>query len=613
VKKSLSKAAPHRAPVARPVQAACWLCPDVLLMANTQRLVDARPTALLIDGDGRATRCKPKQFLGLDTEFQELLALSVFVLPKRQGRTVYMELPASEPESVAPIEAVRITEDLKTILRKHLAPRSAEDRQRVLTVLVSITASHKGHGCPKLGESLSLAREALRQRLPEVLSTSDGNRRLCVDSLFALGERAFYIRGWTSVAPGSWIRLAAVSPEGARVELAKRAFWHCQLDTEKFCNLPLDEAAEAKHGFFCYFELPCPSTLRDGWIVEAVDADGKAMETPAPRVCVDLKVARQTLTAHLNHERLPQQEFRVRHVLPAITRLQDRHQRALKIASVRQYGPPPPAPEVSVVIPLYRRVDFLEHQLAQFVHDPELRATELIYVLDSPELADAMADSAAALSELYRVPFRLAVMQTNAGYAGANNLGASLAHGRRLLLLNSDILPDQPGWLGRLTRFHDSKPEAGAVGVKLLFEDDTLQHAGLYFRRCPRTGLWENQHYFKGLDRHLPASNLTRLVPAVSGACIMIDCGLYQQLGGLRGIYVQGDYEDSDLCLRLREAGREIWYLPEVELYHLEGRSYDNKDRARNLALNRWLHTRFWDQQIEALMRRLEFSDNERE
>jgi GT2 family glycosyltransferase len=141
----------------------------------------------------------------------------------------------------------------------------------------------------------------------------------------------------------------------------------------------------------------------------------------------------------------------------------------------------------------------------------------------------------------------------------------------------------------------------------MLFEDDTLQHAGLYFRRSPGSGLWENQHYFKGLDRRLPAANVTRPVPSLCGACLMIDRALFQEFGGLRGLYVQGDYEDSDLCLRLREAGREIWYLPEVELYHLEGQSYASEDRARNLALNRWLHTHFWDRQIEAMMQRPDF------
>jgi GT2 family glycosyltransferase len=153
-----------------------------------------------------------------------------------------------------------------------------------------------------------------------------------------------------------------------------------------------------------------------------------------------------------------------------------------------------------------------------------------------------------------------------------------------------------------MVAFFDSKPDMGALGVKLLFEDDTLQHAGLYFRRSPVSGLWENQHYFKGFDANLSAANVTRMVPALCGACLMMERERYVSMRGLRGLYIQGDYEDSDLCLRLHDEGREIWYLPEVELYHLEGQSYASQDRARNTIWNRWLHTYLWDSKIEALM-----------
>ena len=95
---------------------------------------------------------------------------------------------------------------------------------------------------------------------------------------------------------------------------------------------------------------------------------------------------------------------------------------------------------------------------------------------------------------------------------------------------------------------------------------------------------------------------MTRTVPALCAACLMIERDRYLRMSGLRGLYIQGDYEDSDLCLRLQDDGREIWYLPEVELYHLEGQSYASQDRARNTIWNRWLHTYLWDKKIEALM-----------
>jgi len=298
----------------------------------------------------------------------------------------------------------------------------------------------------------------------------------------------------------------------------------------------------------------------------------------------------------------PADALEAAHLLPAIARLQARHQASVRVEECLQYGSPPPAPDVSIIIPLFRRIDFLEHQLAQFVHDEEMARTDILYVLDSPELAEALLDNATQLSGIYRLPFRVVVLNKNAGFAAATNIGASWARGRLLLLLNSDVLPDRPAWLGTMTRFYDATPDIGALGPKLLFEDDSLQHAGLYFLGRGEPRVWENKHYFKGLHRTLPAANIARPVPAVTGACLMISRARYEAMGGLPGMYIQGDYEDSDLCLRLIESGYRNWYLPAVELYHLEGQSYPDELRERTRAFNTWVQTHRWGRQIHALM-----------
>jgi GT2 family glycosyltransferase len=170
------------------------------------------------------------------------------------------------------------------------------------------------------------------------------------------------------------------------------------------------------------------------------------------------------------------------------------------------------------------------------------------------------------------------------------------------LLLNSDVLPDRAGWLAEMVDFIDRSPNIGAVAPKLLFEDDSIQHAGLYFERPDGEGLWSNEHYFKGLHRSLPAACTTRAVPAVTAACMLIAALVYREVGGLLGQYVQGDFEDSDLCMRLRAGGRQVWYLADVELFHLEGQSYPTPARVANGQFNRWLHTHLWNDAITALM-----------
>jgi GT2 family glycosyltransferase len=113
--------------------------------------------------------------------------------------------------------------------------------------------------------------------------------------------------------------------------------------------------------------------------------------------------------------------------------------------------------------------------------------------------------------------------------------------------------------------------------------------------------LWTDAHYFRGLHRDFPPANVARRVPLLSGACLMISRALYKELGGLQGLYVQGDYEDSDLCMRLMETGRENWYFPQAEVFHLEALSYAPSMRMAANRYNAWLHTHLWKKQIEQL------------
>jgi GT2 family glycosyltransferase len=490
--------------------------------------------------------------------------------------------------------------DLRAFLRERLAPLPREERAAVLELLEDVAAGAATTRDPLgLATSMALAREGLREPLSPCVVERDEPQGLDFDSIVALSENAFYVRGWVRDTQAELTRLTVVSPEGSRAELLPGAHRNPRPDVDSFYQDGAHSGAET--GFIAYCETRAPSHVGNGWILEMENALGVAHEVAGPPVSRDLLGARAGILSDL-HEESNFDTTLMDHVVPAIGLIQEQLERRTEIEEVRQYGEAPSDPEASIVVPLYGRVDFLEQQLAQFVHDPELAASDLIYVLDSPELAPPLETAAGQLFELYGVPFRTAVLSRNGGYSVANNRGASLARGRLLVLLNSDVLPARPGWLSRMAEFYDADEKVGVLGPKLLFEDDTLQHAGICFRRPPGGGAWENEHFFKGLHRDLPAANVTRRVPAVSGACLMIDSELYDELGGLRGMYVQGDYEDTDLCLRMSEQGHETWYLPEVELYHLEGQSYALETRQAMSRYNVWLHSRLWDARIERAM-----------
>jgi GT2 family glycosyltransferase len=504
-----------------------------------------------------------------------------------------------------PEDIADVTVDMQTLLRTALAPLAPKARGDVLEFLAATPVVHTFAAGVTLTKMLVAIRDALRERLAPCVVSRDEAIGLAVECLLAVDETRFFVQGWFRDVEAPVISLRAVSPEGASVELldALHRFRRPDLET-LYGVLPGDPRAGT--GFACCFDLDGPSTAGAGWIVELRNAVGSAVEAVAPSVISAREEVRNRLLGDIGLENPGDDALTRGHLFPAISRLQEHNAERLRVERLVQFGKAPADPEVSIVVPLYRRIDFLEHQLAQFSLDPELARTDLIYVLDSPERSRDLIALASGLVDLYRVPFRIAILAQNTGFAGANQAGASLARGRLLLFMNSDVLPDLSGWLARMVSFYDSTPGIGALGPKLLFEDDSVQHAGLFFRRWLNSTLWSNEHYFKGLHRNMVPTTVSRVVPAVTAACMLVERELFDAVGGFRACFVQGDFEDSDLCLRFIEAGRQNWYLADVALFHLEGQSYESSLRAHAWRYNAWLHTHLWGERIELLMREFE-------
>jgi GT2 family glycosyltransferase len=285
-------------------------------------------------------------------------------------------------------------------------------------------------------------------------------------------------------------------------------------------------------------------------------------------------------------------------IAPPTAALHRRVVAARKPPEVIAYGQPAQTPraDVSLIVPVYRNVEFLRAQHAALALDPETRSADLIYVLDSPEQRPALDRLLRGLYATYKMPCRLVVMPANCGFAAASNAGAALAAGRLLLPLNSDVVPAGRPWLGALVAAIHASPRIAAVGAKLLYEDDSLQHAGLYFAPTAE-GTWHNHHFHKGYPRDYPEANHARAVPAVTGAAMLLRRDAFVEVGGFTEDYVIGDYEDSDLCLKLRATGYQIWYEPEAELYHFERRSMPLNSaywRSNASEYNRVLHEGRW-------------------
>ncbi len=290
---------------------------------------------------------------------------------------------------------------------------------------------------------------------------------------------------------------------------------------------------------------------------------------------------------------------------PALQDVERRLGKTVEVTSTKDYSLQKSVPLVSIVVPLYRVLDFLRFQLSGMATDPWLaQNAEIIYVLDSPEIQDETEHLLGGLHLLHGLPMKLVVMNRNGGYARACNAGARFARGAILVMLNSDVVPCGPGWLQLLSKPLLENRTLGAIGPKLIFEDGSLQHAGLYFARDQR-GIWLNHHFHKGMPGDYGPAQHARTVPGVTGACLVARRDTYEQVGGFTEDYVIGDYEDSDLCLKIRGLGLQIAYEPAACLYHFERRSIRrSQDYMRGVAsqYNSWLHTQRWDEAITELM-----------
>jgi GT2 family glycosyltransferase len=488
---------------------------------------------------------------------------------------------------------------LKTLLREQLAGLDVDRRTEIVDELASSPLLEE-HGSLELSGSLYEIREVLRERLPASEVDARQPVGLAVEQILAVDDRSFWVSGWMHDEDGEG-EVTFVSPEGARVAIGDRAFRSERPDVVQF-YAGLHGNRTRDHGFTAFLELPAPSLLPSGWITELRTSGGIAVEVRCPDPVLDSQAVRSRILGELGNRGPVGGSLASDHGRYALTRLQERIVEESEVDSIDVYGEAPATPAVSIVIPLYKRLDFLEHQLLHFSTDPDFGEAELVYVLDSVEQKEELAEKARELFALYGLPFKVVNLTAGAGFAGANRHGIEASRGAQLLLLNSDVIPDRPGWLSDMRGFYESRENVGALGAKLLYEDDSLQHAGLYFHRPPGSELWQNAHCFKGLHRHFAPADVARPVPAVTAACMLIDRERYEEAGGLPIHYVQGDYEDSELCLRLAQAGYENWYLPAVELYHLEGQSYVAETRRVPSEYNMWLHSEIWGDRVEELM-----------
>ena len=238
--------------------------------------------------------------------------------------------------------------------------------------------------------------------------------------------------------------------------------------------------------------------------------------------------------------------------------------------------------QVSFIIPLYNCLPLTQAMLASLQATLPAGLTHEVIFVD-----DGSTDGTRAwLGTLREPPFRVLLNERNLGYAVGNNRAAAIAHGEFLALLNNDLVL-QPGWLEPMLAAHAMlRGRAGLIGnVQLDAKTHHVDHAGLVVNLTGKPV--HDRSAPPGLARLLRP---VRVVPAVTGACVLVERALWQQLGGFDEGYLNGG-EDIDLCFRARAAGRtNAVALRSVVHHHVSsspGRKARDEQNSLRLAL-RW-------------------------
>jgi|CXWL01.1.fsa_nt_gi GT2 family glycosyltransferase/predicted O-methyltransferase YrrM/Tfp pilus assembly protein PilF len=240
--------------------------------------------------------------------------------------------------------------------------------------------------------------------------------------------------------------------------------------------------------------------------------------------------------------------------------------------------------DCSIIIPVWNKRELTEQCLTELAKVTSGVTYEVV-VVDN----HSTDDTASFLSQLSG-DIRIIRNNENLGFSKACNQGAQAARGRFLVFLNNDTIPLE-NWLTAMVAEVVSHPEVGIVGSKLLYENDTVQHAGVVFSRC---GLMP-YHLYRRFHRDHPAVNQRRTFQSVTAACMLIRRESFEAVGGFDEGFQNG-FEDVDLCLKVCDKGWKIVYQPLSMLYHLESQTPGRKTHEQANALRflmRW-GQRWW-------------------
>ncbi len=234
-------------------------------------------------------------------------------------------------------------------------------------------------------------------------------------------------------------------------------------------------------------------------------------------------------------------------------------------------------PLVSVIIPNKDHLDDLTRCLESMENVNNYHNVEYIVVENNSVLEDTF-EGYKELEKKYGDKFKLVKWDGIFNYSAINNFGARYAKGEYILLLNNDTSVIEPDSL-RCMLAQCQRAEVGIVGAKLLYDDDTVQHAGVIMGYQGVAG-----HAFTGIGDdvygYFARAVLSQELSAVTAACLLTKRSVFDEVGGLDESF-EVAFNDIDYCMKVRAAGYKIIYDPHAKLHHYEYKSRGAEDTGK--------------------------------
>ncbi|HDR8857321.1 glycosyltransferase [Burkholderia territorii] len=235
---------------------------------------------------------------------------------------------------------------------------------------------------------------------------------------------------------------------------------------------------------------------------------------------------------------------------------------------------PEKPPRVSLIVPTRDRLDVLRVAVNGFLHETDYPDFEVIIVDNDSERPETLE----YFSEISRDP-RVRILRVSGpfNFSELNNRAVEISTGSILGFMNNDIQVIHSDWLAEMVS-QISQRNVGAVGAKLIYANEHIQHAGVVLG-IYGVAAHGHRHFPRDTVGYFGRPMLVQNVSAVTAACMLVRREAFDRAGGYDEVNLTVGYNDVDLCLKIREAGYDIVYTPFAELYHLESVS-----RGENLS-----------------------------